>query len=202
IDEWLPDRCMSVNTLLNPKNLSLEQGCPSLSTHCEKFSPGSRKKLEALYCDVISRFGCCGFIAWFGEQVIGYNNFFPRKIAKDIRFYGWGNDDDRDPSTLVHNCISITRNSKYRRRGIGIDLMTHSLQWAKDNGWKRFEVHKVLPSNSNGISSEQKSGQIFWEKLGFKVFRTEEACNETKRMYGVSERYSMVLELESWDGTS
>ena len=80
--------------------------------------------------------------------------------------------------------------------------MTHSLQWAKENDWKRFEVHKVLPSISNGISSEQKSGQIFWEKLGFRVFRTEEACNETKRMYGVSERYSMILDLESWNGTS
>jgi hypothetical protein len=32
-------------------------------------------------------------------------------------------------------------------------------------------------------------------KLGFKVFRTEEADEETKSYFGVDERYSMFIDL-------
>lgn len=198
-DEWLPDRCMPPGDPLDPKTLQAEPGCGSLSQHCAKCAPGSREFLEGLYRDTIDRFGCCGFVAWCEDKIVGYNNFFPREIASDIRFYGWGTEEDIAPQTLVHNCISILRNDGFRRKGIGTGLMLNSLRWAKSKGWKRMEVHLVLPNLAEGFSNEQKSGQAFWEKLGFTVFRSTEACPATKEIYGVNERYSMAVELDGWD---
>jgi GNAT superfamily N-acetyltransferase len=197
-DEWLPDRCMPGGEALDPADLKPEHGCGSLAEHCQKFAPGDRRLLEGLYRDVLDRFGCCGFVAWHEGKIVGYNNFFPRKIASDIRFYGWGTDQDIAPKTLVHNCISILRNDTFRRKRIGTNLMLHSLRWGKSHGWERMEVHLVLPSVASGFANEQKSGQAFWEKLGFRVFRSKEACAATKEMYGVNERYSMAVDLNKW----
>ncbi|MFC1764916.1 GNAT family N-acetyltransferase [Planctomycetota bacterium] len=197
--EWLPDRCMAAAEPFDPLTLEPEVGCGSLAQHCEKFAPGSRELLEHLYHDTIARFSCCGFVAWCEGKIVGYNNFFPREIAFEIRFYGWGTEKDIAPNTLVHNCISILQNDNFRRKGIGTNLMLHSLRWAKSEEWKRMEVHLVLPNNAKGFANEQKSGQGFWEKLGFSVFRSEEACAITKEMYGVNERYSMAVDLSGWN---
>ncbi|MBN1997940.1 GNAT family N-acetyltransferase [candidate division KSB1 bacterium] len=195
LDEWLPDRCMPAGDPFDPTALIPEHGCGSLAAHCQKFAPGDRRLLEGLYRDVLDRYGCCGFVAWYEGKIVGYNNFFPREIAKDIRFYGWGTDEDIASNTLVHNCISILRNDNFRRRGIGTNLMLHSLRWGKSQGWERMEVHLVLPNIASGFANEQKSGQAFWEKLGFSVFRSEEANSATKEIYGVNERYSMAVDL-------
>ena len=171
--EWLPDRCMPAGEPLDPLMLEPEAGCESLAQHCEKFVPGSRGFLEGLYRDVLTRFGCCGFVAWCEGKIVGYNNFFPREIASDIRFYGWGTEKDVVLKTLVHNCISILRNDSFRRKGIGTNLLLNSLRWAKSEGWKRMEVHLVLPNIAKGFANEQKSGQAFWEKLGFRAVKTD-----------------------------
>ena len=199
LDEWLPDRCMPGGDPLDPAALKPEHGCGSLAEHCQKFAPGNRRLLEELYRDVLDRFGCCGFVAWHEGRVVGYNNFFPREIAREIRFYGWGTDEDSCPKTLVHNCISVLRNDKFRRKGIGANLMLHSLRWGKSREWERMEVHLVLPNVANGFANEQKSGRAFWEKLGFGVFRSEEACPATKKIYGVNDRYSMAVDLNKWN---
>lgn len=197
--EWLPDRCMPGGPPLDPATLKAEAGCDSLTKHCEKFTPGSRGLLEGLYRDVLACFGCCGFVAWYKGKIVGYNNFFPCEIAADVRFYGWGTEEDIAPRTLVHNCISILRNDKFRRKWIGTNLMLHSLRWSKSHRWERMVVHLVLPNLASGFANEQKSGQAFWEKLGFSVFRVEEACPATKEMYGVTERYSMAVDLSQWN---
>ncbi len=86
--EWLPDRCMSASNPLDPAALEPEHGCGSLAECCGKFAPGNRDLLEGLYRDTIKRFGCCGFVAWRKGRILGYNNFFPREIARDIRSMG------------------------------------------------------------------------------------------------------------------
>ncbi|MHC4690443.1 MAG: GNAT family N-acetyltransferase, partial [Planctomycetota bacterium] len=83
----------------------------------------------------------------------------------------------------------------YRRKGIGSSLIKHSLKWCKKQGWKRFEVHLVLLDCAEGWKGEQKACKTFWDKLGFKVFRTEEADEETKSYFGVDERYSLFRDL-------
>lgn len=171
MDEWLPDRCMGYGKAVDPKRLRPAPGCNSLSIF---YTNGDRKKLETLYTKTIAAYGCCGFIAWLGRRVVGYNTFFPRTIAARIKFYGWGTDEDIDESTLVHNCITLRGDPAYRRQGIGSSLIRASLKWGKEHGWQRFEVHLVLPDDPSHWIDEQKSCVTFWRKLGLEVYRTHE----------------------------
>ena len=182
--EWLPDRCLPPGAPLDPAEMKPEHGCGSLAEHCEKFMPGSRRLLEGLYRDTIDRFGCCGFVAWSEDRIVGYNNFFPREVAQDVRFHGWGTHEDKEPQTLVHNCVSVLRNSAYRRKGIGTNLIQKSLSWGKANAWKRFEVHQVMPDAPANFENMQKSAVSFWQKLGFDVYRTRIDFNIVKTIAG------------------
>ena len=170
MDEWLPDGCMGFGPPIDPSTDKPGSGCDSL----QRYTKGSRDRLVAMYSDVLAECGCCGFVAWVPGGAVGYNNFFPREWARRIQFYGWGTDEGDAPQTLVHNCISIRGNPEYRRQGIGTSLIRHSLAWANDNGWQRFEVHLVTHDTPENCLGNQKSCRSFWEKLGFGVFRENE----------------------------
>ena len=189
--EWLPDRCLGGGEPFDPRASEPQPGCSSLDWF---YTHGSRKKLEALYREALQEYGGCGFVTWEGEKVVAYHNFFPREMARRIKFYGWGADGDVHPQTLVHNCLTMVRN-RYFRKGICSALVRRSLQWATEQGWKRFEVHLVLPDFEKGWQGEQKTCRTFWEKLGFRVYRSQDADEETRRIFGVDERYSMFLTL-------
>lgn len=183
LDEWLPDGCMGYGEAIDPATDSPGSGCDSL----QPYTQGDRDRLIGMYRQVLEQHGCCGFVAWIGDRIAGYNNFFPREWADRIRFYGSGTAEDRSPDTLVHNCISIKANTKYRRRGIGSSLIRRSLGWGRDNGWDRFEVHLVTEDSPEGFAGEQKSCRTFWEKLGFQVFRKD--CHGT---------FSLAVDLSRW----
>jgi GNAT superfamily N-acetyltransferase len=197
-EEWLPDRCMNVKDPLDPKMLKPERGCPGLLYGIGQSQPWTRKNLDELYCGVIGTYHCCGFIAWENDRIIGYNNFFPSRIARDINFYGWGNNENTSSDTLVHNCISIVSNDKYRRHKIGTNLIKKSLEWAKKAGWKHFEVHLVLPNIASGFENEQKSALAFWGKIGFSIVSENQANEATKKFYKVDKRYSLSISLENY----
>ena len=191
--EWLPDRCMSMMDPLAISHLTPQCGCPGLLSG--KSPIRNRTDFEDFYSYVLNRFSCCGFVAWEKNRIIGYTNFFPHAIAREIKFYGWGGEEEVQPGTLVHHCISIIRNPDYRRKGIGSGLIRHSLEWARMHGWKRYEVHCVLPDTDQGAPSEQKSILSFWRKSGFTITREEEADEETRKCYGAVKRYSLALDL-------
>ncbi|MDR2036944.1 MAG: GNAT family N-acetyltransferase [Bacteroidales bacterium] len=193
IEEWLPDRCMSIKEPLEIHNLIPQHGCPNLLF--DKSQIRDRTGFEAFYHDVLNRFTCCGFIAWEKDRIIGYTNFFPHEIARKIKFYGWGETEEEQPDTLIHHCISIVRNPDYRHIGIGSSLIRHSLEWAKTNQWRRYEVHHVLPDIDKGTVSEQKSVLSFWKKFGFSIIGEEEADEKTRKYYGVNKRYSLALDI-------
>jgi len=220
MDEWLPDRCLGGGKPIDPATLTPEAGCSSLCwfytgmglglsrEQClarplgeikkeADYEPACREMLVELYRETIEQYGGCGFVAWLDGKIVGYHNFFPREISCRIRFFGWGEDEDDAPSTLVHNCITHIRGD-YSRKKIGTRLARASLSWAKDNGWKRFEVHLVLPDVDDGFRSEQKSCRTFWEKLGLTVYRTRED-KEAQEAYGVPVRHSMVADLITWE---
>jgi len=219
LDGWLPDRCLGGGKPIDPATLRPEAGCSSLCWfytatalgisreeslarpldeihEAANRNPACRQMLVDLYREAINKHGGCGFVAWLGEKIVGYHTFFPRKIAGRIRFFGWGSDADNSPLTLGHNCITLVR-GEYSRKKIGTQLARASLSWAKDNGWKRFEVHLVLPDLEDGFQSEQKSCRTFWEKLGLTVYRTEEDEGILEH-YGVPIRHSMAVDLATW----
>ena len=192
LDQWLPDRCLGSGRPFDPDAHPPEAGCSSLDwfhTH------GSREKLEAIYRQAIKDDGGCGFVTWHDDKVIAYHTFFSRKIAQKIKFFGWGSQEDTHEKTLVHNCLTMVKGS-YLRKGVCSNLVKHSLKWAKESGWSRFEVHLVLPDCEEGWNSEQKTCSPFWEKLGFEIYRTEEADEETRKTFPVDRRFSMYLTLQ------
>ncbi len=189
--EWLPDRCLGGGQPFDPNAYPPEAGCSSLDWF---YTHGSREKLEEIYREAIRDDGGCGFITWHGKKVIAYHTFFSRNIAQKIKFFGWGSMEDTQESTLVHNCLTMIKGA-YFRQGICSNLVRHSLRWAIENGWSRFEVHHVLPDCEEGWKSEQKSCRTFWEKLGFEIYRVEEADEETRKTFLIDKRFSMYLTL-------
>ncbi len=190
-DEWLPDRCLNGTEPFDPKVHMPAPGCPGMNY----FRKMDRKALEQLYEHTISKYGGCGFIAWDAGKVIAYHNFFPFDIAREMKFFGCGEKTAEPDRTLVHNCLTII-NGDYSRKGICRSLVKESVGWAKINGWKKFEVHMVLPDCERGWQSDQKSCLSFWQKFGFEISSEYEADNETRQFYSVTKRYSMLLSLD------
>jgi GNAT superfamily N-acetyltransferase len=112
----------------DPSKIKKLQGCPSLS------EVGNLKTdLETFYRKVIGEYGGCGFVAWYRNLVAGHITFFPNEVARQIRFWGWGERDLPIVRALIINCISIASNEKYRRIGIGTHLVTSMINWAQEN---------------------------------------------------------------------
>ncbi len=140
LDEWLPDRCLNGLEPFDPNYSLPESGCPSLNY----FQKNSRETLKQLYQLAINKYGGCGFVAWEDDKIIAYHNFFPMEVAKQIKFYGYGFDSNQTDKILIHNCLAIVKGD-YLRKGISSRLVKESINWARTNDWKRFEVHLVLP---------------------------------------------------------
>jgi len=194
LDEWLPDRCLKGLAPFDPKSHLPESGCPSIN-YSQK---NNRETLEQLYHLTINKYSGCGFVAWNEDKIIAYHNFFPLEIAQRIRFYGYGLDSIHPDKILIHNCLTIVKGD-YLRKGISGRLVKESIDWARTNDWKRFEVHLVLPDCEKGWQSDQKSCLSFWERFGFRIFKEYDADKETERFYGVTKRYSMYLPLDNKD---
>lgn len=190
-NEWLPDRCLTGLDPFDPNSHLPEFGCMSMN-YSQK---NNRETLEALYQLTIKKYGGCGFVAWEKNKIIAYNNFFPLEIAQKIKFYGFGLASSQPDNTLIHNCLTIVK-GEYLRKGISSRLINESINWAKENNWKRFEVHMVLPDCEKGWQFDQKSCMSFWERFGFRTFKEIIADKETERFYGVTKRYSMYLSLD------
>jgi GNAT superfamily N-acetyltransferase len=188
LHEWLPDRCLNGSKPFNPAAERPQFGCPSLNY----FKRNNRDTLEQLYQLALGKYGCCGFIAWVNNQIVGYHNFFSSELAQKIKFYGFGMEPNSSPKTLIHNCLTVVKGD-YLRKRIGSKLVKESLNWAKMHGWERFEVHLVLPDCEKGWQSDQKSCVTFWERFGFNIYKEYEADNDTQKYYGVTKRYSMYL---------
>jgi len=191
-DEWLPDRCLNGIEPFDPNCHPPESGCPGINY----YKKNNRETLEQLYQLTISKYGGCGFIAWEKEKIIAYHNFFPSAIAQKNKFYGHGFDSGQFSETLIHSCLTIVKGD-YLRNGISSRLVRESVDWARANNWKRFEVHLVLPDCEKGWLSDQKSCLSFWERFGFRIFKEYAADKETERFYGVTKRYSVYLSLDN-----
>jgi GNAT superfamily N-acetyltransferase len=194
VDEWLPDRCLNGLEPFDPKSKLPESGCPSIN-YSQKCN---RETMKQLYQLTIDKYGGCGFVAWYKDKIIAYNNFFPLEIAQKIKFYGYGFDPPQSDSTLIHNCLTIVKGD-YLRKGISSRLVKESINWARTNDWKRFEVHLVLPDCEKGWQSDQKSCLSFWERFGFRIFKEHMADEGSKQFYGVTKLYSMYLPLDKND---
>ncbi|MCE5230013.1 hypothetical protein LLG95_10510 [bacterium] len=161
--EWLPDRCLRLSSAFDPKKSDPQAGCQRLQAF---FTAGRRDRLVALYEDCLLRHGCCGFAAWDGPLVIGYNTFFPKDWSPTRRA---PNPGQGQPGTLAHHCISIAKVAQAGEEAIATELLKRTFEWAKSNGWERFEVQGVFPTNPACKMVLDLYGRDFWEKLGLRV---------------------------------
>jgi len=103
LDEWLPYRCLNGAEPFAPNSNLPDTGCPSLNY----FKRNNRETLKQLYALTISKYDGYGFVAWDNGKIIAYHNFFPKEIANQIKFYGYGFDSIQTDKTLIHNCLTI-----------------------------------------------------------------------------------------------
>ena len=190
-DEWLPDRCLNGIGAFDPNSNLPEPGCPGLS-YTNKYN---REGLAQLYRKTIDKYGGCRFVAWDKDKVVAYHNFFPLEVAQKLKFYGYGFGLRQRNKTLIHNCLTIVKGS-YLHKGISSQLVRHSINWARENNWERFEVHFVLLDCDLVWQYDQKSCLSFWKKFGFEIFDEYEADEAAKQFYGIPKRYSMYLSLD------
>lgn len=165
VEQWLPDRCLRFKEPFKPSESQPAAGCERLQA---VFSKGERSRLVALYEDILLRYGCCGFVAWQGEMVLGYNTFFPRNWSPTLPR---GQADLISQGTLVHHCISIADSEKFREDEMAGEMIRRSLTWARDHGWERFEVSDVYHDKLPFANMIRRHYRSFWEKLGFQVER-------------------------------
>ncbi len=161
--EWLPDRCLRLRGPLDPATTEPQGGCERLKGF---FTGGQRDKLVALYEDCLLRHGCCGFVAWDGAQVVGYNTFFPKDWSP-TRPVPTG--ERRQPGALHHHCISVVESEQVGEETIAEQLIQRTLGWARENGWERFEVQAVLPASLACRRVLQVYDRAFWEKMGLRA---------------------------------
>ena len=160
--QWLPDRCLRMRGGFDPRQAPPEAGCERLQGW---FTHGNRDRLVALYEDCLLLHGCCGFVAWDGPLVVGYNTFFPRDWAPTRAVPG---REGRQPGTLHHHCISVVEGEQVGEEAIAARLIRHTLDWARHNGWERFEVQAVLPTNPACRRALGVHNRAFWERLGLR----------------------------------
>jgi len=187
INEWMPDRCLSTIEPIIPEKMDLRSGCPSLG----KYTNGERGKLVSLYKNEIDEYGCCGFVAWKNERVLGYISFFSLKTANRTRFYGYGegNMNDQLKDIFIHNCISIWKRSS--GKGIGTKLVNQVIKYGEEKKWNEYRVNNVLPDCEKGWGNHQKGCLSFWLKNGFTVTNEIEAEKEIQSYYHVRRKYTL-----------
>lgn len=159
--EWLPDRCLRSYGAFDPTKSDLQAGCQRLQTF---FTNGRRDRMVALYEDCLLRHGCCGFVAWEGPMVVGYNTFFPKDWSPTRR-----QASTNEPGTLAHHCISVAPVAQVGEESVASNLLKRTFEWAKNNGWERFEVQAVFPTNPACKMVIDLYGREFWEKAGLRV---------------------------------
>ncbi|MEN6627192.1 MAG: hypothetical protein ABFD69_13290 [Candidatus Sumerlaeia bacterium] len=161
--EWLPDRCLRLNGPFDPRGADKQAGCQRLQTF---FTQGRRDRLVALYEDCLLRHGCCGFVAWDGPLAIGYNTFFPKDWMPTRHA---PKPEQKQPDTLSHHCISVAEPVAMGEETVAADLLRHTFDWARANGWERFEVQAIFPTNPACRVALNLYGREFWERQGLRV---------------------------------
>jgi len=141
---------------------------------------------------LITAYGSCAILAYDGEQIIGQLRFYPKELPQAgamclQQAFPNGPADDlveqpfpplealTDKTLLVHCLMTGSPSQKdnpYQRQGIGGQMVRELIRWARERGWQSIEAptHEDLPLL---YAVTGTAGRTFWEKLGFRVVRTE-----------------------------
>lgn len=179
----LHDGPLSVNTI--------DQWAPEINIPWEQYRRRNVPLLEGL----IEAYGTCMMLAWDHDQVVGFLFFVPKVVlsmdgagffclqqsppggpSDDFPRRKLPSSDGIDDKTLIVRCL-MTGSPKlsenpYQRQGIGTRMARALIEWATENGWQGIEARSFedIPSL---YAHTGNAGRTFWEKLGFRMVKTE-----------------------------
>ena len=144
---------------------------------------------------IIKTYRTCAMLARDGDSIVGFLRFYP-KILFSIEEAGQlclqqafpaGPSErlvgERFPlleeiqeKTLTVHCLMtgspFQDKTPYQRKGIGTRMARELMRWAKENGWESIEARSFedIPLFYERTGN---AGRSFWEKLGFRVVKTD-----------------------------
>lgn len=160
--------------------------------------PGRSAERREFLREVTLRYGACAIQAWDGDLIVGVVRFFPSSLllrlgqrSADLQTsWFWPAVEADDPAnTLFVLCVETGAATfqpgllvappaesttvdpvAYQRRGIGSQLVTALIEWARAHGWARLQVGAGQDLEIvYGLVGT--GGRTFWEKLGFQATR-------------------------------
>lgn len=143
---------------------------------------------------LIKTYGTCAMLARDGDEVVGSLRFYPKwlfsmanaGLCMQQEFPAGPSDrliearfpplDEIEDKTLTVHCLMtgspFQKENPYQRKGIGTQLARALVDWATANGWEAIEATAYEALNIFYENTGQ-AGKRFWERLGFKLLRTE-----------------------------
>ena len=141
-------------------------------------------------------YGACAVVARVGDQFVGHLRFYPKAVC-ELAEPGLGmclqqefpsgpsegfwqmnfpsKQEIEDKTLFVHCMLLASRGpggESLRRKGIAARMARALIDWAVVNGWQAVEAtaYEGLPIVYDIFG---QAGRTFWEKLGFRLVRTE-----------------------------
>jgi GNAT superfamily N-acetyltransferase len=146
--------------------------------------------------NLVETYGACGVAARVGDHLVGQLRFYPRAVCELAEGglgmclqqqspHGPPNDlghrrfpplaEIKDKTLVVH-CMMLASagpdGESHRRKGTGTRMARALIDWATANGWQAIEAtaYESLPIVYAITGQADRS---FWEKLGYRLVRTE-----------------------------
>jgi hypothetical protein len=140
--------------------------------------------------------GACAVVARVGERFVGHLRFYPKAVLESAKpglgmclqqEFPCGPAEDfgrkrfpplreLEDKTLVVHCLMLAAGEpggeSFRRKGIGTRMVRRLIGWAAANGWRAIEA-TAYASLPIVYAITGQAGRNFWEKLGFRLVRTE-----------------------------
>ncbi len=154
-----------------------------------------RARNLSLLKSLTDTYGACAVVARAGDNFVGHLRFYPKAVREladpglglclQQEFpYGPAGDfgqrtfpplEEIKDKTLVVHCMMLAAEGSgggsIRRKGIGTRMARALIEWATINGWRAVETtaYETLPII---YAASGQAGRSFWEKLGFRLLRT------------------------------
>ena len=186
-DSYILDRC-PLYAPLDPCHLTVDEyrSGGRFAWYGERAKQIRRK----FFTEVRAKYGNCVLFAWDHEKIVGFLIFLPKLVARKLGLKTSPEDELID-KTLVYVCMQIV--SQYRNKGIGTKTVNALITWARQNGWKRIEVHMVGNDTGEAEAWRWKWALPKWKRMGFRITRKYEIKLPNKK----AQFCSLVLDINN-----
>jgi GNAT superfamily N-acetyltransferase len=184
-NSWILNQCVGAHPIVPQEGVvwSRSEHCARLPIPGDEF-PGFIRETRDAY-------GNCAVIAWHGERVLGHLVFLPRVVARRWKAAGserFGPATEDDGTLVIINLAFCSLSGhEFRGRGIGKALVAMTVDWARQNNWRRVEVYGasggLFPCDWYDACIPPRP---FWEGRRFLVFsKCGEAAFPERALEGI-----------------